>query len=101
VLTIWPMPLWGRYLLAAVPALLTVGGWQLAEWASDYCACGGDIKHPQPCFAAGIDIVPALGLGLFWCKILTSICVPLSAGLLVGVAARQVEAAWKKRCAAS
>jgi hypothetical protein len=81
-----------RYLLALLPALLTVGGWQAATWAFDYFGCAGNIKDLQPCFAGGVDIMPGIGFGLFWCQVLSWICVPISGGKFLGVLARQIAA---------
>ena len=81
-----------QYLLALLPALITVGGWQAAAWAFDYFGCSRNIKNLQPCFAGGVDIVPAIGLGLFWCQMLSWICVPISGGQFLGVLARQIAA---------
>jgi hypothetical protein len=88
----WNEKMVWKYLLALLPAILTVGGWQAAVWAFDYFGCAGDIKHLQPCFAGGVDIMSAVGFGLFWCQILTWICVPISGGKFLGVLARQIAA---------
>jgi hypothetical protein len=81
-----------QYLLALLPAFLTVGGWQAAAWAVDYFGCTGSIKDLQPCFAGGVDIMPAIGFGLFWCQMLSWICVPISGGKVLGVLVRQIAA---------
>ena len=81
-----------QYLAAALPAIVTVGGWQAAAWAFDYLGCRGDIKHLEPCFAGGVNLMPAIGFGLFWCQLVMWICVPISGGKLVGVASRKIAA---------
>jgi len=81
-----------EYVLALLPAILTVGGWQAAVWAYDYFGCAGDGSYLQPCLAGGVNITPALGIGLFWCQLLTWICVPISGGNCLGVLARQIAA---------
>jgi hypothetical protein len=77
-----------KYFFALLPAILTVGGWQMAVLAYGYFGCEGNIKNLQPCLAGGVNIVPALGLGLFWCQMLAWVCAPISLGLLLGVGAR-------------
>jgi hypothetical protein len=83
--------LWS-YLFALLPALLTVGGWQAAAWAFDVFGCAGGGSELQPCLAGGMNIAPAIGFGLFWCQILSWICVPISGGKFLGVLARQIAA---------
>jgi len=83
--------LW-KYVLALLPAVLTLGGWQAAVWAFDYFGCTGNIKDLQPCFAGGLDVNVAIGIGLFWCQILSWICVPVSIGTFLGVMSRQIAA---------
>ena len=77
-----------RYALAMLPSLVTVGGWQLAIGAYDYFGCQGSIKSLQPCFAGPVDLLPWLGLGLFWLPLLAFVAVPASALLLVLVGVR-------------
>src|SRR5512133_3992518 len=79
-----------KYFFALFPAILTVGGWQLAVWAYGYYGCEGNIKTLQPCLAGAVNLLPALGLGLFWCQILTWICGPISLGLVLGCGARDL-----------
>jgi len=78
--------------LASLPAVLSFSGWKLAVWAYDYFACQGGVKNMQSCFAGGVDILPALGIGLFWCPILLWICLPVSAWLLIRVWAQHIAA---------
>ncbi len=77
------------YVAALLPALVTVGWWQWAVWAYDYYGCQGGLKNLQPCFAGGVSIIGKLGIGLFWCPILSWVCVPLSLYLLLAVWGRQ------------
>lgn len=88
-----------QYLKALLPALVTIGGWQAAAWAFHYVGCTGNIKYLQSCFAGSMDIMPVVGLGLFWCQILSPVCVPISGGLVLGVLARQIAArrGWQDR----
>ena len=76
--------------MALLPAFLTVGGWQTAVWAYAYFGCEGNLKNLQRCFAAGINILPMLGFGLFWCQLLAWIAVPISLWLLIEVGGRHI-----------
>lgn len=76
-----------RYFFALLPAIVTFGGWRLAVWAYDFFACQGGVKNLAPCFAGGVNILPALGVGLFWCQLLSWICVPVSGWLLIRLVA--------------
>lgn len=75
-----------------MPVVVTVGGWQLALWAYEHFGCQGGIKNLEPCFAGDVNILPLLGIGLFWCQILSWLTVPISAGLLAAVAAKHFKA---------
>ena len=77
-------------MLALLPAAVTLGGWQLAVWAYDYFGCHGGLKNLAPCYAGAINLLPWLGLGLFWCQILCFITVPISALLLIQVGAKHI-----------
>ena len=82
---------WHRqYLLASLPAAITVGVWQLASLAFNVFACHGDIKHLQHCFAGSIDLLPFMVFGLFWMQIASFATVPVSALMLVFVGARHI-----------
>ena len=61
--------LW-RISLAAGSLLACLAGWKLTQWAFAALGCAGDIKHLQPCFWAGVDLRPVIGIGLFWLPIL-------------------------------
>lgn len=74
----WPI----RYLFAAAPAVVSIGGWLLAHWAFQFLGCHGDIKHMQSCFAGGFDLLPVFGVGLFWLPLLSVLTVPLSVWFL-------------------
>jgi hypothetical protein len=82
----WPT----RYALSLMPAALTLGGWQLAVWAYDYFGCQGNIKNLAPCYAGTINLLPWLGIGLFWFQILSYITVPVSAWFLINVGAKHI-----------
>lgn len=79
-----------KYFLALLPAILTVGWWQMAVWAYGHFGCEGNLKSLQPCFAGGVNILPALGFGLFWCQLLAWICAPISLWLLIEVGGRHI-----------
>jgi hypothetical protein len=81
-----------QYLLAMLPAIVTVGGWQLAVWAYKYFGCQGSLKNLQSCFVGDADLLPFLGLGLFWCWLLMWLAVPGSFWLLIEVYGRQIRA---------
>ena len=51
-----------RYFFALLPAIVTFDGWRLAVWAYDFFACQGGLKNLAPCFAGGVNILPALGV---------------------------------------
>ena len=72
-----------RYALAWLPAVITVGGWQLARWAYEYFACQGSLKSLAPCIVGSVNITPLLGFGLFWLQLLAWVCVPLSVWLTI------------------
>jgi hypothetical protein len=79
-----------KYFFASLPAIVTAGGWQLALWAYGYYGCEGNIKTLQPCLAGSMNLVPALGFGLFWCQILAWVCGPISLGLVLGYGVRDL-----------
>jgi len=81
-----------KYFLASLPAIIAAGGWQGAVWAYSYFGREGNLKNLQPCFAAGLNILPLLGFGLFWCQLLTWIAVPISLWLFIEIGARQIGA---------
>jgi hypothetical protein len=60
-----------------------VGGWLLAEWAYTHFGCQAVSKGLAPCFAHGVEITWFVGFGLFWCRLLAWVAVPLSLWLLV------------------
>lgn len=81
-----PQRMWlVKYVAALLPALVTVGWWQWAVWAFVHYGCIDTGKNLQPCFADGVNITGMIGLGLFWCQILSWVCVPLSLCLLFAV----------------
>jgi len=86
------MPWLVRYFLAAAPTLVPLVGWQFALWAYTYFGCQGGLKGLQPCFIGPFNLLPWLGLGLFWCQLLLWVFSPLSAGLLLSVAIRHYRA---------
>jgi hypothetical protein len=79
-----------KYLLALLPATVTLGGWQFAVWAYEHFGCTGHLKNLQPCYVGPINILPALGIGLFWCQLLAWIAVPITLWLLIEVGARHI-----------
>ena len=82
----WPR----KYLLALLPAAITVGLWQLAWLAFNVFGCHGDIKHMQHCLAGPINLLPFMGFGLFWMQLASLITVPVSALMLLFVGARHI-----------
>jgi len=78
-----------KYIVALLPAIITMVGWQSAIWAYAYFGCQGNLKHLQPCFAGSVNIVPFLGFGLFWCQLLMFVALPLSFWLVIKVVAKQ------------
>jgi hypothetical protein len=78
-----------KYLIALLPAILSVGGWQSAIWAYIYFDCQGNLKNLQPCFAGTVDIRPFIGFGSFWCYLLIFVALPLSFWFVVKVFADQ------------
>lgn len=82
----WPR----RYLVALLPAAATVGGWQVAQWAFEYFGCQGDIKHMRPCLVGPVDLLPLMGLGLFWLPIASLLTVPISIWMLIMTAAKHI-----------
>jgi hypothetical protein len=81
-----------RYLLASLPAVVTVGGWQLARWAYNYFGCRSMPKGLEPCFAGSVEITPLVGFGLFWLQLLSWVCIPLAVWLLFAVYATHLKA---------
>lgn len=81
------------YVLAWMPAVFTVGGWQLAKWASAHYSCESVVKGLAPCFAGAFNITPLLGFGLFWLQLVAWVCVPLSLWLTIAVYAKHHSAA--------
>lgn len=74
-----------KYALALLPTVVTGGGWLLAAWAFDYFGCTGSIKYMRPCFVGSFNLLPLLGIGLFWCQILLWLAAPLSFWLVLKV----------------
>lgn len=74
-----------KYLLALLPIIVTAGGWLLAILAFDHFGCAGNLKDMQPCYAGSFNLLPLLGIGLFWCQLLLWVAVPLSFWLLLKV----------------
>jgi hypothetical protein len=81
-----------KYLFALSPAIIPVGGWQLAIWAYSYFGCQGNLKNLQPCFAGTVNILPFLGFGLFWCQLAIYVALPLSFWLIINVITKQYKA---------
>ena len=79
-----------KYLLALLPAAITVGLWQLAWLAFNVFGCDGDIKHMQYCFAGPINLLPFMGFGLFWMQLASLITVPVSALMPLFVGSRHI-----------
>ena len=77
-------------MLALLPAFVTVGGWQLATWVYGHFGCEGNLKNLQPCFAGSVNLLPWLGIGLFWLQLATWVAVPVSAWLFIMTAARHI-----------
>jgi len=80
-----------RYPLALAPAFVTVGWWQLALWAYGHYECAGNLKGLQPCYVGAFNIQLFLGIGLFWCQLLSWLAVPLSGWLCVRAYAQHHE----------
>ena len=79
-----------KYLLALLPAAITVGGWQTALVAWDFFGCQGNLKTIQPCFAGTIDLMPFMGLGLFWLQLASYVTVPVSIWMLISTGAQHL-----------
>jgi hypothetical protein len=79
-----------RYILALLPAAVTLSGWQLAVWAYGYFGCQGNLKSLAPCYAGSINLLPWLGIGIFWFQLLCFITVPISAWFLIQVGAKHI-----------
>jgi hypothetical protein len=72
-----------------MPVLLMFGGWQLAIWAYEYFGCQGNLKNLEPCFVGSFNLLPWLGIGLFWCHLLLWVFVPISTVLVLNIAWQQ------------
>jgi hypothetical protein len=72
-----------KYLLAFLPVIISGGGWLAATWAFDHFGCTGNLKYMQPCYAGPLNLLPFLGLGLFWCPLSLLMTVPWSFWLLL------------------
>jgi len=83
---------WPRYLVALLPIVLKLGGWQLSVFLFEHLGCQVDIKHMKPCFAGGIDLLPMLGVGLFWFSLASLVTGPISFALVVKVIAHDAAA---------
>ena len=68
---------WRATIAVAVP-LFCVAGRQVAFWASEELGCGGDVKHLHACEFAGVDLLPIMGIGLFWLPVLAILSLPVS-----------------------
>lgn len=84
---LWPL----KYLVALLPAAICLGGWQGAIWAFDFFECEGDIKHMHPCLVGTVNLLPLLGIGLFWLPILSVITVPVSVWMLITTGVKHFE----------
>ena len=82
----WPH----KYILALLPAAITVGLWQLAWLAFNAFDCHGDIKHMQHCYAGPLNLLPFIEFGLFWMPLASLITGPASALMLLVVGARHL-----------
>ena len=78
-----------RYTIAALPGVITVGGWQLAEWAFVHFGCQWNSKGIDPCFVGTNNIQGWLGIGLFWCHLIAYLAVPFSIVSVIVVALLQ------------
>lgn len=74
-----------KYVLAILPVAITVLGWILARSAYTYFECTGSLKYMRPCDIGSFNLLPLLGLGLFWCPALLWITTPISFSLLIKV----------------
>lgn len=84
---------WARkYVLALLPAVTTVGLWQLSWLAFNIFECRGNLKSMEHCFAGSIDLLPFLGFGLFWMQLASFVSVPMSVLMLIFVGARHIGA---------
>jgi len=78
------------YLMALAPPIFFFSWWQLANWAYQYFSCEGGLKNLQPCLVGAINIVPFLGIGLFWCRLALFAAVPLSVFFCAVIMSRQL-----------
>jgi hypothetical protein len=67
-----------RYALAILPAAITVSAWQVANFLYAQGRCQGGLKGLSDCKLQGYDITGLMGIGLFWCHLLSWFTVPIS-----------------------
>lgn len=87
-----------RYLLALLPVLLTIGGWQLTLIAPEHFGCEGDIKHLWNCYLGSFNLLPVLAVGLFWLPLASLVTGPVSFALVVKMLVRDVAERREGRC---
>src|SRR5437763_1796482 len=72
-----------KVLLAALPLVVTLGGWRLALVVNAALSCSAIGKSPSPCFFRGADLQPVLSVVAWWGMLLWIPGLLLS-GLLIG-----------------
>lgn len=80
-----------RYLLSALPGMLTLAAWQVTLWAYPYLHCKGNMKSLHACTLSESDITGMVGIGLFLCPLLSFVTVPASLGMMFSVWAKQYQ----------
>lgn len=79
-----------KYTLAVIPPALFFALWKLGVFSYHYFSCQGNIKNLAPCSVGSIDLLPWLGVGMFWCPILFGLSLPISAFFLIDIGAKHI-----------
>ena len=75
------------YTLALMPAVLTIGGCNLAYWATGYLNCEKrGAKGHKSCLLGGLDITPLIEFGRWGLMFLIPVGIVLSIALCIRVA---------------
>jgi hypothetical protein len=84
-----------RYFLAAMPFIISFGGWKLSVVLAEYFGCAPvPNKGLNPCFVGSVDIGPALDAFSWWGMLLWMPCLLIS-GLAIGkVLAKSLQRPW-------
>lgn len=79
-----------RYALAVAPPAVFFAIWKLGVFAYNHFDCHGNIKGLAPCSAGTFDLLPWLGLSMFWSPILLWLSLPISAFFLIDAGAKHI-----------